>query len=89
MNLFVGTNNKTVNNLQSRPTHSNQVAAELSLFIRRMIVARLFLVERRQVNNFDFIALYIPLLEGDLWGLIKNERKLKLRFTLPEVISLI
>jgi len=89
MNLFVGTNNKTVNNLQSRPTHSNQVAAELSLFIRRMIVARLFLVERRQVNNFDFIALYIPLLEGDLWGLIKNERKLKLRLTLAEVISLI
>jgi len=54
-----------------------------------MIVARLFLVERRQVNNFDFIALYIPLLEGDLWGLIKNERKLKLRLTLAEVISLI
>jgi hypothetical protein len=30
------------------------------------------------VSNFLFLTMHIPLLQGDLWGLIKNERKLKL-----------
>jgi hypothetical protein len=37
----------------------------LILFLRRMLV----------VSNYYFLTLHIPLLDGDLWGLIENERK--------------
>ena len=38
------------------------------------------------LSHFHFLTFFIPLLQGDLWGLIKNERKLKLRLTLATVI---
>ena len=48
--------------------------------------ACLFVVGRRQVRNFHFFILHIPLLQGDSWGFKKNGRKLKLGLTLDGVI---